>query len=84
MNRPRQTATPTARLILYVRNFPRVTAFYQRHFGFQPLPGIEEKDWLELASANGGNHIALHQASVAQKRGSEIKIAYAVQDVLAF
>jgi predicted enzyme related to lactoylglutathione lyase len=72
-----------SRVILYVRDIPKVAAFYQTHFGFKPLPGMEPR-WLELASAGGGCSIALHQASRGQKRGSEIKIVFGVKDVRAF
>jgi len=74
-------AVSIARIILYVRDIPKVAAFYQTHFGFVALPG-SEKGWLELTS--GGCNIALHQASAAQKRGSEIKIVFAVKDVRTF
>ena len=83
MSKSRECAPPIARIILYVRDIPRVAAFYQKHFAFEPLPGTEP-GWLELASAIGGSNIALHQASIAQKRGSEIKIVFAVKDVPAF
>jgi predicted enzyme related to lactoylglutathione lyase len=72
-----------ARVILYVRDIPKVAAFYQQHFGLKALPGAEP-GWLELAAANGGCSIALHQAAVSQKRGSEIKIVFAIKDVHAF
>jgi catechol 2,3-dioxygenase-like lactoylglutathione lyase family enzyme len=72
-----------ARVILYVRDIPKVEAFYRKHFGFKVLPG-SEVGWRELASPSGGCAIALHQAAVSQKRGSEIKIVFAVGDVRAF
>jgi hypothetical protein len=62
--------------------FPK-SAFYETHFGYQRLPGTEA-GWLELASPGGGCTIGLHQAAVAQKRGSEIKIVFGVTDVAAF
>ena len=71
------------RVILFVQNLPKVAQFYQTHFGLFPLPG-EERGWLELASPDGGCSIALHQASSAQKRGSEIKIVFGIHDVVAF
>ncbi len=77
------SAIAIARVILYVRDIPKVAAFYQKHFGLTALPG-SEAGWLELASASGGCAIALHQAAVSQKRGSEIKIVFAVKDVRAF
>ncbi len=75
--------TPIARVILYVRDVGRVAAFYQEHFGFRPV-SEGEPGWLELASPGGGCSIALHQASKAQKRGSEIKIVFGVRNVRAF
>ena len=74
---------PVSRIILYVRDIPKVAAFYQTHFGLRPLPRAEA-GWLELDAPRGGCHIALHQAAVSQKRGSEIKIVFAVKDVAAF
>lgn len=71
------------RVILYVRDIPKVAKFYQAHFGLKALPGAEV-GWLELASPNGGCALALHQAAVSQKRGSEIKIVFGVKDVRAF
>jgi predicted enzyme related to lactoylglutathione lyase len=74
---------PVTRIILYVRDIPKVAAFYQRHFGLKPLPGTED-GWLEIGSPNGGCSIALHQAAASLKRGSEIKIVFGVKDVRAF
>jgi predicted enzyme related to lactoylglutathione lyase len=74
---------PLSRIILYVRDIPKVAAFYQTHFGFAPTAS-NEPGWLELSSPAGGCTIALHQASKAQKRGSEIKLVFGVDDVHAF
>lgn len=74
---------PIARIVLYVRDIPKIAAFYQKHFGLKPLPGTQE-GWLEMGSPNGGCSIALHRAAAAQKRGSEIKIVFGVKDVEAF
>lgn len=71
------------RVILYVRDIPKVATFYTKHFGLVPIPGAEE-GWLELAPINGGCSIALHQATTAQKRGSEIKLVFGIRDVAAF
>ena len=68
---------------LYVRDIPKVAAFYRAHFGFMPIPS-DEPGWLELSSPLGGCTIALHQASKAQKRSSEIKLVFGVDDVPAF
>jgi catechol 2,3-dioxygenase-like lactoylglutathione lyase family enzyme len=71
------------RVILYVRDIPKVAAFYQRFFSLLPLPGGTD-GWLELASPAGGCTIALHQASVAQKSGAAMKLVFGVDDVRAF
>ena len=43
--------TAIARIILYVKDIPKVAHFYERHFGFKPIPS-DEKGWLELAGAH--------------------------------
>jgi predicted enzyme related to lactoylglutathione lyase len=73
---------PLTALILYVRDIPKMARFYQLHFGYEAMPG-NEPGWLEL-KAPGGCTIALHQAAKSQKRGSEIKLVFAVRDVAAF
>jgi predicted enzyme related to lactoylglutathione lyase len=83
VNRKHDQAVQISRIVLYVRDIPKVATFYQTHFGFRPLPGTEP-GWLELAAPGGGSSIALHQASKAQKRGSEIKIVFGVRDVRGF
>jgi len=77
------TPLPLSRVILYVRDIQKVAAFYQKHFGLVPITS-DEPGWLELASPSGGCTLALHQASTAQKRGSEIKLVFGVDDVHAF
>jgi predicted enzyme related to lactoylglutathione lyase len=74
---------PISRIILYVRDIPKVAAFYQTHFGLQPISHAEH-GWLEIGAANGGCRIALHQAARSQRRGSEIKIVFAVKDIKTF
>jgi len=74
---------PIARIILYVRDIQKVAAFYQKHFGLNPLSGAQD-GWLEIGSSNGSCSIALHQAASSQKRGSEIKIVFGVKDVRRF
>jgi catechol 2,3-dioxygenase-like lactoylglutathione lyase family enzyme len=71
------------RVILYVKNMAKLADFYQRHFGFRPLPSKSD-DWLELVSADGGCAIALHQASTAQKRGAAMKLVFGIADVRSF
>ena len=72
-----------SRVILYVKDIPKVSAFYQRHFGLKPLPS-DSDGWLELSSGDGNCNIALHQAAVSQKSGSAIKIVFGVRDVRKF
>ena len=74
---------PISRIILYVRDIPKVAAFYQTHFGLKPLPGADD-GWQEIGAPDGGCRIALHQAATSQKRGSEIKIVFAVKNVRKF
>ena len=69
-----------ARVILYVRDIPKVAAFYDRFFGMKPLPGAM-KGWVELSSPSGGCTIALHQAAKSQKSGAAMKLVFAVKDV---
>jgi len=76
-------APSIVRVILYVKNMPKLADFYQRHFGFRPLPS-KSKDWLELVSAGGGCAIALHQASSAQKSGAAVKLVFGIADVRGF
>jgi|HubBroStandDraft_6_1064221.scaffolds.fasta_scaffold01663_12 predicted enzyme related to lactoylglutathione lyase len=80
---PLASAPPIIRVILYVKDIPRVAAFYERFFGMRPIPGATD-GWLELASPAGGCTIALHKASVAQKSGAAMKLVFAVADVEAF
>ncbi len=74
---------PIVRVILYVKDIPKVADFYQRHFGMTPLPS-QEKGWLEMMSSSGGCNIALHQASTAQKNGAAIKLVFGVVDIRKF
>lgn len=76
-------APPVARVILYVRDIPKVAAFYERFFGLTALPGATS-GWLELASPSGGCTVALHQAAKSQKSGAAMKLVFAVADVPAF
>ena len=74
---------PITRIILYVKDIPKLAAFYQQYFGLRPLPGAME-GWVELAHASGGCTIALHKASVGQKSGAAMKLVFGVADVRAF
>lgn len=74
---------PVSRIILYVKDIPKVAAFYQQFFGMRPLPGAEE-GWVELGSGSEGCTVALHKASVAQKSGAAMKLVFGVADVRGF
>jgi len=72
-----------SRIILYVKDVPKVAVFYRHFFGMHPLPGGTD-EWLELAPSTGGCTIALHKASVAQKSGAAMKLVFGVVDVRGF
>lgn len=72
-----------ARVILYVRDIPKVAAFYERFFGMKALPGAMN-GWVELRTASGGCTIALHRAAKSQKSGASMKVVFAVKDVRGF
>ncbi len=74
---------PIVRIILYVRDIPKVAAFYQQHFGMVPQP-TRWAGWLELAGPGGGCTLALHQAAKSQKSGAAVKIVFGVLDVDQF
>jgi hypothetical protein len=71
------------RVILYVKNVPRIADFYERYFDMHRLPGGTDK-WTELAASSGGCTIALHKASVGQKSGAAIKLVFGVDDIRSF
>jgi len=83
MKGPSPSAPPISRIILYVKDIPKVAAFYQRFFGMNVLPGAT-KGWLQLASPSGGCIICLHQAAISQKSGAAMKLVFSVVDVQAF
>ena len=74
---------PVVRIILYVKDIPKVAAFYKEHIGLIPLPSSEH-GLLELKSEMSGCMIALHQAAKSQKSGSAVKIVFGTQDVRRF
>jgi predicted enzyme related to lactoylglutathione lyase len=43
-------AIPIVRIILYVKDIPKVAEFYQRHFGMSPVPPTGAKGVPELAN----------------------------------
>ena len=76
-------APPIARVILYVKNIPKVAAFYQQIFGMTRLEGKSD-GWQVLVSPNGGSPIALFKAAVSQKSGAAMKLVFSVPDVQDF
>lgn len=71
-----------SRVILYVKDIPKVAAFYETFFWMKRA--TEEPGWLELESPSGGCCIALHQASKTQKSGAAVKLVFEVSDVQKF
>jgi predicted enzyme related to lactoylglutathione lyase len=74
---------PIAGIVLYVKDIPKVSVFYQEHFGFTALPSALV-GWQQLVSPGGGCGLALHQAAKSQKSGAAMKIVFAVPDVARF
>ncbi len=74
---------PIVRVILYVKDLPKVAHFYQKHFGMKPLPS-DDAGWLELESNVGGCNIALHRAAASQKSGAAMKVVFGVSNVRQF
>ncbi len=61
-----------------------MTAFYCRHFGFEPLQRPGDRI-VELKPKRSGLALLLHPASKGQKPGqSLIKLVFDVEDVAAF
>ena len=77
------TGPRISRIILYVKDIPKVAAFYQRYFNMYPLPGASD-GWLELASSHDSCTIALHKAAAKQKSGAAIKLVFGVANVKGF
>jgi predicted enzyme related to lactoylglutathione lyase len=73
---------PISTVILYVKDLPKVAAFYEKHFGFMVETG-GFPGWRVL-SCGGGCTISLHQAAKAQKSGAAIKVVFAVANVPEF
>lgn len=83
MRKLHMSAPQVTRIILYVKDIPKVAMFYERHFGLRRLPNASE-GWVELANPAGGCTIALHSAVVSQKSGAAMKIVFGVEDVTGF
>lgn len=76
-------APPIARIILYVKNIPKVAAFYQQIFGMTRIERTRD-GWQVLVSPDGGCPIALFKAAVSQKSGAAMKLVFSVPDVQGF
>src|SRR5205085_10337698 len=71
------------RLVLYVKDIPRVAAFYQKQFEFYKLP-LEEQGWTELVSPANGLTLSFLQLGKGQKAGQScVKFVFDVEDVAA-
>ena len=77
------TAPPVTRIALYVRDLPKIAAFYEKHFGFHSTVAAEDK--IVLTPASGGCALVLLQASRGHRIGQScVKIVFDVPDVRAF
>lgn len=75
--------SPISGIVLYVKDVPKISAFYREHFGFTALPSALV-GWQQLVSPGGGCGLALHQAAKSQKSGAAMKMVFAVPDVARF
>lgn len=74
--------TPLTRIALYVRDIPKISAFYQEHFGF--VPEAEESGYVELRQHSGACGLVLLQASKGHRIGQScVKLVFDVPDVAA-
>jgi predicted enzyme related to lactoylglutathione lyase len=74
-------APPISRLILYVRDLPKVAAFYEKYFGLVPRGPVREGS-VDLVSPQGGCALVLLPASKGHKIGQScVKIVFDVPDV---
>jgi predicted enzyme related to lactoylglutathione lyase len=76
-------SSPIVGIVLYVKDIPKVAAFYQAHFGFTALPG-STAGWVQLISPVGSCSLGLHQAAKSQKSGAAMKVVFAVPDLKTF
>ena len=71
------------RIALYVRDLPKIAAFYEKHFGFRST--VAAKDKIVLKPAAGGCVLVLLEASRGHRLGQScVKIVFDVPDVKAF
>lgn len=70
-------------LALYVKDMPKIAAFYSKHFGFTAI-WSENRDSAMLKPANGGCALLLLQASKGHRIGQScVKMIFDVADVPA-
>ncbi|MEP3049509.1 MAG: VOC family protein [Roseibium sp.] len=72
------------RIVLYVKDVDRSSAFYTHHFNFEilQLPGDRIT---ELIPVDGGARLMLHKAGKAVKLGqASVKLSFNVKDVEGF
>lgn len=75
---------PLSRIILYAKDMEQTIAFYETHFGYKAKRDKNDRI-VELAAADGGANLMIHQAGRAQKAGqSQVKLVFDVEDVEAF
>ena len=74
---------PITKLALYVRDMPKIAAFYAKHFGFTATWSAK-RDKAVLNPSAGGCAIVLLQASKGHRLGQScVKIIFDVADVSA-
>lgn len=72
------------RILLYARDVPTTSAFYQRVFGM--VVAADDGDGIvELASPDGGARLLIHRAAKSVKLGQVgIKLVFDVRDIDGF
>ena len=71
-------------IVIYARDMQRTADFYRKFFGFLSSGEVVER-LIELASADGGAGILIHQASKGIRLGqAAVKLSFSVRDVEAF
>lgn len=75
---------PLNRILLYVRDVERASAFYQRYFGFTAMCDVDDRI-VELTPPHGGAILMIHPAAKGVKAGqATVKLVFDVEDVEAF
>ena len=72
------------RLLLYVKDVPRVAAFYTRYFGYTAKQ-LPDDRIVEMSPPGTGVVLMLHQAAKGQRSGqAQVKLVFDVADVPGF